>query len=65
MKEFLSAIEDLPFSKDMDEFSTEECVICLEKFEDNEMIKRIPTCRHFFHPTCIEAWYKGKVMEDV
>ena len=64
MKDFLGAIEDIPFSKDIDEFGTEECVICIEKFNEGEMIKRIPTCRHFFHKGCLDEWYKAKVMQD-
>lgn len=61
MKDFLGAIENLTFTKEIDEFATEECVICMEKFQEGEALKRIPTCRHFFHPQCLEEWFKAKV----
>ena len=64
MVELLKALEDLPFTSDIDEWGCSECVICLEQFQENETIKRIPTCRHYFHPVCVESWYKGKVNTD-
>jgi hypothetical protein len=61
MKDFLNAIETIPFTADIDEFGTPECVICIERFREGETIKRIPTCRHFFHPACINDWFNQKI----
>ena len=60
---FLSAIEDARFNED-NEFQILECVICLESFKNGQRIKRIPTCKHFFHPECSDKWFKSKFMED-
>ncbi|XP_071700112.1 RING-H2 finger protein ATL57-like [Rutidosis leptorrhynchoides] len=38
-----------------------ECSICLSEFEDREMVKVIPYCRHAFHPTCIDTWLSSNV----
>ena len=54
MKDFIAALENLKYSKLMDEFDTNECVICIESFKEGEPVKRIPTCRHFFHVDCCD-----------
>ncbi|KAJ4966505.1 hypothetical protein NE237_018354 [Protea cynaroides] len=33
-----------------------ECAVCLNEFEDNDMIRLLPKCDHVFHPECIDAW---------
>lgn len=35
---------------------TYECVICLCEFEEGEVVKMIPYCRHVFHPGCVDTW---------
>ena len=32
------------------------CVICQNKFRDNEMIRWLPECDHLFHVCCIDQW---------
>lgn len=32
------------------------CAICLSKYEQNEMIRTIPECKHYFHADCIDRW---------
>ncbi|KAL2541063.1 RING-H2 finger protein ATL57 [Abeliophyllum distichum] len=34
----------------------EECTICLSEFEDRDIVKIIPYCKHVFHPKCIDTW---------
>lgn len=36
---------------------TTECVVCLCEFEDEEKLRLLPICAHFFHPECIDAWF--------
>ncbi|XWS17306.1 hypothetical protein CRYUN_Cryun33cG0056100 [Craigia yunnanensis] len=52
-------IESLPFFK----FSSLkglkqglECVVCLSKFEDIEILRLLPKCKHAFHIDCIDQW---------
>ncbi|KAG7636766.1 putative RING-H2 finger protein ATL12 [Arabidopsis thaliana] len=53
------AIESLPFFR----FSALkglkqglECSVCLSKFEDVEILRLLPKCRHAFHIGCIDQW---------
>ena len=32
------------------------CSICLEEFQDNEIITVLPQCLHLFHTNCIGEW---------
>ncbi|XP_071729477.1 E3 ubiquitin-protein ligase ATL42-like [Rutidosis leptorrhynchoides] len=52
-------IESLPFFK----FSTLkgwkqglECSVCLSTFEDVEVLRLLPKCKHVFHIDCIDQW---------
>ncbi|CAN6581991.1 unnamed protein product [Malus baccata var. baccata] len=33
-----------------------ECAVCLNEFEDDEMLRLIPKCDHVFHTDCIDVW---------
>ncbi|CAG7900435.1 unnamed protein product [Brassica rapa] len=54
-----TAIESLPFFR----FSALkgskqglECSVCLSKFEDVEILRLLPKCKHAFHVECIDEW---------
>ncbi|PON62260.1 Zinc finger transcription factor [Parasponia andersonii] len=54
-----SVIESLPFFR----FSALkgskeglECAVCLSKFEDIEVLRLLPKCKHAFHINCIDYW---------
>uniref|UniRef100_A0A1J3IUH1 RING-type E3 ubiquitin transferase n=1 Tax=Noccaea caerulescens TaxID=107243 RepID=A0A1J3IUH1_NOCCA len=54
-----TAIESLPFFR----FSSLkglkqglECSVCLSKFEDVEILRLLPKCKHAFHIGCIDEW---------
>ncbi|KAJ0232025.1 RING-H2 finger protein ATL11 [Hirschfeldia incana] len=36
-----------------------ECPICLNEFEDAEILRFIPKCCHVFHTVCIDAWFQS------
>ncbi|KAK6912743.1 Zinc finger, RING-type [Dillenia turbinata] len=36
-----------------------ECAVCLSKFEDNEILRLLPKCRHAFHMLCIDQWLES------
>ncbi|XP_021807234.1 E3 ubiquitin-protein ligase ATL42-like [Prunus avium] len=33
-----------------------ECAVCLSKFEDIEVLRLLPKCKHAFHISCIDHW---------
>ncbi|XP_007203534.2 E3 ubiquitin-protein ligase ATL42 [Prunus persica] len=33
-----------------------ECSVCLSKFEDIEVLRLLPKCKHAFHISCIDHW---------
>ncbi|CAI8604508.1 unnamed protein product [Vicia faba] len=37
------------------------CAVCLADFHDNDSIRVLPPCNHFFHPPCIDAWLSSHV----
>ncbi|KAK6944944.1 Zinc finger, RING-type [Dillenia turbinata] len=54
-----TVIESLPFFR----FSTLkgwreglECAVCLSKFEDIEILRLLPKCKHAFHIACVDQW---------
>ncbi|KAF7814306.1 E3 ubiquitin-protein ligase RING1-like [Senna tora] len=42
-------------------FNGETCSICLENFEEEEEVSRMP-CQHIYHENCIVAWLKTSHM---
>ncbi|KAK9058864.1 hypothetical protein SSX86_023708 [Deinandra increscens subsp. villosa] len=53
------AIESLPFFRFSSLKGSKEgleCVVCLSKFEDSELLRMLPKCRHAFHMKCIDQW---------
>ncbi|KAI3447011.1 hypothetical protein Pfo_003676 [Paulownia fortunei] len=54
-----TVIESLPFFRfSMLKGSREglECAVCLAKFEDIEILRLLPKCKHAFHIDCIDQW---------
>lgn len=33
-----------------------ECAVCLSKFEDIEILRLLPKCKHAFHINCVDQW---------
>jgi len=33
-----------------------ECVICLTVFQEDESVRKLHTCKHVFHTSCIDKW---------
>jgi len=44
-------------------YTTDACVICLESFQQNELLRVLP-CNHLFHIGCIDHWLLGTYSED-
>ncbi|XP_073008481.1 RING-H2 finger protein ATL16-like [Typha latifolia] len=37
-------------------FSSFECAICLNEFQEEERLRILPSCSHSFHTDCIDIW---------
>ncbi|CAI9770461.1 unnamed protein product [Fraxinus pennsylvanica] len=50
--------QDLDLSKNgEDDRGIEEiCSICLMEFENEDLVNKLPNCKHIFHIHCIEKW---------
>ncbi|KAK1354792.1 E3 ubiquitin-protein ligase ATL42 [Heracleum sosnowskyi] len=33
-----------------------ECAVCLSKFQDIEILRLLPKCKHAFHISCVDQW---------
>lgn len=40
---------------DLNETQNEECAICLQPFDEDELIREIQ-CGHIYHQTCLDGW---------
>ncbi|XP_065851222.1 putative RING-H2 finger protein ATL12 [Euphorbia lathyris] len=36
-----------------------ECAVCLSRFEDTEVLRFLPKCKHAFHINCIDQWLQS------
>lgn len=55
-------IETLPFFKFSSLKGSKsglECAVCLCKFEDIEVLRLLPKCKHAFHMNCIDTWLES------
>ena len=53
-KEKIKKIPEKPFHKALFDDNL-DCIICMEKFEENEKVKQL-LCGHIFHGDCIDKW---------
>lgn len=49
-------MKSLPVCSYREDVKQPDCVICLEEFRECDVVKIIPSCRHVFHPECIDTW---------
>ncbi|KAG7947032.1 hypothetical protein I3843_14G073200 [Carya illinoinensis] len=38
---------------------TTDCAVCLGEFEEGQWLKRLPSCTHAFHVSCIDTWFQS------
>ncbi|XP_008801472.2 E3 ubiquitin-protein ligase ATL42-like [Phoenix dactylifera] len=57
-----TVIESLPFFR----FSSLrgaraglECAVCLSRFDDTELLRLLPKCKHAFHLGCVDRWLEA------
>ncbi|XP_019425307.1 PREDICTED: E3 ubiquitin-protein ligase ATL41-like [Lupinus angustifolius] len=34
----------------------DDCAVCLSAFDEEEMVRLLPNCKHIFHVGCIDKW---------
>ncbi|KAL0311970.1 UNVERIFIED_CONTAM: E3 ubiquitin-protein ligase ATL42 [Sesamum radiatum] len=57
-----TVIESLPFFRFSSLRGSKEgleCAVCLSRFEDAEILRLLPRCRHAFHMNCIDKWLEN------
>ncbi|KAK3439146.1 hypothetical protein EUGRSUZ_C03790, partial [Eucalyptus grandis] len=57
-----TVIESLPFFRFSSLRGSKEgleCAVCLSKFEDVEILRLLPQCKHAFHIECIDRWLEN------
>ncbi|CAK8573540.1 unnamed protein product [Lathyrus sativus] len=37
------------------------CAVCLSDFNDNDTVRVLPQCNHYFHPPCVDVWLSTHV----
>lgn len=47
-------------SSDTSSVKTVCCVVCLDKYEKDTLVRRLP-CGHVFHPECIDTWFENRL----
>lgn len=58
----LNRLKQWKFNQDERENRNKTCSICLNDFENNENLIRLPECDHLFHNECIIDWLKGHII---
>ena len=46
--------------KEMDGHDQVECAICFALLEEDELVRCLPNCNHFFHLDCVDKWLSGQ-----
>lgn len=58
-----SVIREIPtfqFKREgYDERSVYGCVVCLNEFQEHDMLRVLPNCSHAFHLDCIDVWLQS------
>ncbi|CAK9323535.1 unnamed protein product [Citrullus colocynthis] len=57
-----SMIRQIPafqFERDGEGSGIYGCVVCLNEFRENEMLRVLPKCSHTFHLDCIDIWLQS------
>ncbi|KAG9449185.1 hypothetical protein H6P81_009150 [Aristolochia fimbriata] len=57
-----TVIESLPFFRFSSLRGSKEgleCAVCLSRFEDTEVLRLLPKCKHAFHINCVDRWLEN------
>ncbi|KAL2545010.1 RING-H2 finger protein ATL1-like [Forsythia ovata] len=36
-----------------------KCVVCLNEFQEHDILKLLPKCNHVFHLDCVDIWFQS------
>lgn len=50
--------------KQIDEYDSVECVVCMEPFLNDTLIRKLPHCKHIFHDQCLMKWLDGPTQQE-
>ncbi|XWS46960.1 hypothetical protein CRYUN_Cryun14cG0112600 [Craigia yunnanensis] len=57
-----AVIREIPtfqFKREGDERTIYGCVVCLNEFQEHDMLRVLPNCSHAFHLDCIDIWLQS------
>ena len=62
----LSAFNDIESNTEIEILNVEEghqdiCVICRETFQNNDIVRKIKKCNHYFHLSCSNTWFNNNI----
>ncbi|OIT03270.1 PREDICTED: E3 ubiquitin-protein ligase Os03g0188200-like [Nicotiana attenuata] len=56
------AVANFPTKKYSDAFFTfaedTQCTVCLAEYREEDTLRILPLCGHYFHATCIDIWFQ-------
>ncbi|OAC97751.1 hypothetical protein MUCCIDRAFT_157588 [Mucor lusitanicus CBS 277.49] len=53
--ELVYQLKTKAFHKENKDDEEEECIICLETYQEGDTIRKLP-CKHEFHSSCVDTW---------
>ena len=61
-----STFRDIEDNTEIEVLNSEEpeqdiCVICREQFQNNEIIRKVKKCKHYFHLSCSNTWFNNNM----
>lgn len=63
-KSIINSYDTFPFDKNhiatinKDNDYDTICSICISDYKEQEILKMMPQCRHYFHRDCVDTWLK-------
>ena len=65
-RESLSSFKDIESNTEISVLNIENehqdiCVICREMFQNNDLIRTIKKCNHYFHLSCSNTWFNNNI----
>ena len=57
-------IPEVCFDPKKDLYGTTECIICMDAFTKGQVVRKLSTCKHIFHPDCLMTWLKSEKQID-
>nr|XP_043619993.1 RING-H2 finger protein ATL54-like [Erigeron canadensis] len=55
----INGIKVVKFDKNDKMIDGSDCLVCLSEFEENDMARLLPICKHVFHISCIDTWLRS------